>query len=611
MVLSLVGVTGARAQVPTPKVTPMPAERPGTPDRNYPFFATDIVLSNFGYVEEEFMFEGTASTYTQPAANGDVDVEAGGLPYRSRLLVRRPATGIALQRGRPGRMAERDQSVRHGRAVALSEGFPDPGRVRLGGRLGTKRRAVECEHGPEGVEPEALRHARCHQRRHRCQRRARRRHLLAGGRRDSERPCGPRRAAADGRHRRGPVAVGQPHGAVPERSAFPESGVRRRAAHGVERRDSSRHHDSRDQGAQRDRAQHRAPVSGQRDVARVARHRLNPLGTVFAAVARRVPDARPEAAGGRHVRHASTIAGRDPVCLQRGDGRPREMEEIRHASTGGAHVHLRRERRHHPASRQRGARRRRTGRPGGRGGAPGDAAPGGRGAGRGGRGGEPAEKPLVRDARGNALGGIRLAEIEAPTAKESGELCGLGGTHVPFDTATLNSLYPTHAAYVAKVTAAANAAARAGFMVPSDAAETIERAKASIYGMQLTCGPLCADVRQFPNNPSSMLLSNQTRFLVIKDGDALVKIMDEATKRIAEGYTLGSSPAAKKKFSDAAAVIQRYMDRTKQLAARGNMPPETEKLLVDQAATLKQKVMRTDHVGFAIVLFRRPPLRQA
>ena len=45
---------GAKLDSPTPKVTAMPADKPGTPGRNYPFFATDIVLANFGYVEEEF-----------------------------------------------------------------------------------------------------------------------------------------------------------------------------------------------------------------------------------------------------------------------------------------------------------------------------------------------------------------------------------------------------------------------------------------------------------------------------------------------------------------------------------------------------------------------------
>src|SRR5205814_9393780 len=45
---------------------------------------------------------------------------------------------------------------------------------------------------------------------------------------------------------------------------------------------------------------------------------------------------------------------------------------------------------------------------------------------------------IARDAFGIGLGGIRLAEMEVPVAKEGGDTCGLGGTHVPFDRATLN-----------------------------------------------------------------------------------------------------------------------------------------------------------------------------
>jgi alpha/beta hydrolase family protein len=198
---------------------------------------------------------------------------------------------------------------------------------------------------------------------------------------------------------------------------------------------------------------------------------------------------------------------------------------------------------------------------------------------RGGRGGGPPEKPLKRDAHGNALGGIRLAEIAVPVAKESAELCGLGGTHVPFDAATLNALYPTHADYVGKVTKVSNDLVKAGFLLPADAAQTIDKAKRSIYGMRLTCGPLCADVRQFPSNPSSMLLANQTSFLMIKDGDALVKILDGVTRAIAEGKT-----------ANAVAGLKSYVEQVQASRAKGNMAPETEALLVDQARTLISKL---------------------
>ena len=177
-----------------------------------------------------------------------------------------------------------------------------------------------------------------------------------------------------------------------------------------------------------------------------------------------------------------------------------------------------------------------------------------------------------------------------PVARESAELCGLGGTHVPLDAATLNALYPTHADYVAKVTRATQDAVKAGFLLPADAAQTIDKARRSIYGAQLTCGPLCADVRQFPGNPSSMLLANQTAYLVIKDGDRLVKMVDEATRAIAEGYTLGADPRARQKFTAAAARLDAYITAVHACRTRGDVPVETETLLVDQATTLTERV---------------------
>ena len=74
-----------------------------------------------------------------------------------------------------------------------------------------------------------------------------------------------------------------------------------------------------------------------------------------------------------------------------------------------------------------------------------------------------APDPIVRDAHGNAKGGIRLPEVEAPTATVDGgantgaqepapggarNFCFLFGRTRPFDAATLKSLYPTHDAFV-------------------------------------------------------------------------------------------------------------------------------------------------------------------
>ena len=81
-----------------------------------------------------------------------------------------------------------------------------------------------------------------------------------------------------------------------------------------------------------------------------------------------------------------------------------------------------------------------------------------------------AADPIVRDAHGNAKGGMRLPEVEAPTATIDGRrndvaeakpgaqnFCFLFGQTVPFDRAKLASLYPSHEAFVKQFTAAVDA----------------------------------------------------------------------------------------------------------------------------------------------------------
>jgi hypothetical protein len=79
------------AEIPNPVVTgPIPATAPlGDPSRNYPFFATNNDLAQWGYVEEEFFIQGTANRYNTPtlATGSIID---GGHPYKTRILVRRP-----------------------------------------------------------------------------------------------------------------------------------------------------------------------------------------------------------------------------------------------------------------------------------------------------------------------------------------------------------------------------------------------------------------------------------------------------------------------------------------------------------------------------------------
>lgn len=88
---------------------------------------------------------------------------------------------------------------------------------------------------------------------------------------------------------------------------------------------------------------------------------------------------------------------------------------------------------------------------------------------------------IARDSYGNALGGIRLAEIEVPYATNTGfnsgpGFCLLNGSHVPFDDATLRNLYGSPGQYVHKVTQVTLRNLKAGYITPRDALETISDA---------------------------------------------------------------------------------------------------------------------------------------
>ena len=98
------------------------------------------------------------------------------------------------------------------------------------------------------------------------------------------------------------------------------------------------------------------------------------------------------------------------------------------------------------------------------------------------------DKPeIARDEMGNALGGIRLAEIAVPTAVNTGQntgtaFCRLYGSHIDFDKARIASLYPTHKAYVAAVKDVTEKNLKAGYILKPDAEATIAAAEKSDIG---------------------------------------------------------------------------------------------------------------------------------
>ena len=94
---------------------------------------------------------------------------------------------------------------------------------------------------------------------------------------------------------------------------------------------------------------------------------------------------------------------------------------------------------------------------------------------------------IARDELGLALGGIRIADLEVPTALNTGSnggpsFCFLFGTHVPFDQGTLDELYPNHGSYVQPVTRVVHDNLADGYITRRDAQTTIVEAAQSGIG---------------------------------------------------------------------------------------------------------------------------------
>ena len=90
-------------------------------------------------------------------------------------------------------------------------------------------------------------------------------------------------------------------------------------------------------------------------------------------------------------------------------------------------------------------------------------------------------KAIARDVHGNALGGVRLPELDVPVASYRGQGAKhfLAGETHPFASDELKRLYPDHKIYVDRVTAAAKAALAAGVILPARAKAYVDRARAA------------------------------------------------------------------------------------------------------------------------------------
>jgi hypothetical protein len=201
---------------------------------------------------------------------------------------------------------------------------------------------------------------------------------------------------------------------------------------------------------------------------------------------------------------------------------------------------------------------------------------------------------VERDADGNAIGGIRTAHMDVPTATSKG-YCGTIGSWVPFTKVRLDALYPTHAGYVAKVKAAVNASIAAGFVLPEDGAETIAEAEASVIGMNLECSPeRCLSVRHWTADYSTTgLLRDHTVYYNIVDGKDILQAVDQAHYNVANGDTLWASTpayAAQYYYGYAISDLRQYITLVNQAQADGRVTQTAGEVLVAEANTIIREI---------------------
>lgn len=196
---------------------------------------------------------------------------------------------------------------------------------------------------------------------------------------------------------------------------------------------------------------------------------------------------------------------------------------------------------------------------------------------------------IVRDANGNALGGIRMASSDVPVARADGLDCGgFIGAWVPFTEEKLKSLYATHADYVGKVIEAANRSVKAGFILPEDAAQTVAEARASTHGLGIPCGPLCLSAGHATFDFSSTgLLRDNTLYYDVRGGELLLSAVDNAHLEAAKGYAEPVKSLARREHFQAAVVaLQKYMGLVDSAKSEQRLTATAASVLVEQARNI-------------------------
>jgi len=106
-----------------------------------------------------------------------------------------------------------------------------------------------------------------------------------------------------------------------------------------------------------------------------------------------------------------------------------------------------------------------------------------------------ADDPIARDEHGNAIGGLRIPQVEVPTATLDGRrneaaedggpmamFCFLYGTASAFDADKLARLYPTRADFVGPYTACVDRLLADGYLLAPEANEALAACAASDIG---------------------------------------------------------------------------------------------------------------------------------
>jgi hypothetical protein len=97
-------IANAADALPTTRLLPVVTESPtGEPlsaeERSTPFLAHLGDISELGYVEEEYEMSGTGNIYDyvdNESQSAEVAISESGIPYVTRMLIRRPANSAAF-----------------------------------------------------------------------------------------------------------------------------------------------------------------------------------------------------------------------------------------------------------------------------------------------------------------------------------------------------------------------------------------------------------------------------------------------------------------------------------------------------------------------------------